>query len=191
MKRVVLYVRVSSIDQHPETQLCDLRPQAAARGYEIVGQYSDTISGSKAKRPGLDQLMSDARRGRFDVMLVWSFDRVARSVKYFLEVLDELNHLNIALVSFRENIDTGGPLGRAMVVIVGAIAELERSLIVERVKSGMRRARLEGRQIGRARLDVDRQQVVQDRQRGIVFDPSSQEAFHFTGIRMSPDERIQ
>ena len=183
MKRVVLYVRVSSIDQHPETQLCDLRPLAAARGYEIVGQYSDTISGSKAKRPVLDQLMSDARRGRFDVMLVWSFDRVARSVKYFLEVLDELNHLNIALVSF--------PLGRAMVVIVGAIAELERSLIVERVKSGMRRARLEGRQIGRARLDVDRQQVVQDRQRGIVFDPSSQEAFHFTGIRMSPDERIQ
>jgi DNA invertase Pin-like site-specific DNA recombinase len=167
MKRVVLYVRVSSIDQHPETQLCDLRPQAAARGYEIVGQYSDTISGSKAKRPGLDQLMSDARRGRFDVMLVWSFDRVARSVKYFLEVLDELNHLNIALVSFRENIDTGGPLGRAMVVIVGAIAELERSLIVERVKSGMRRARLEGRQIGRSRLDVDRQQVVQDRRCGM------------------------
>jgi DNA invertase Pin-like site-specific DNA recombinase len=111
--------------------------------------------------------MSDARRGRFDVMLVWSFDRVARSVKYFLEVLDELNHLNIALVSFRENIDTGGPLGRAMVVIVGAIAELERSLIVERVKSGMRRARLEGRQIGRSRLDVDRQQVVQDRRCGM------------------------
>ena len=121
MKRVVLYVRVSSIEQHPETQLCDLRPLAAARGYEIVGQYSDTISGSKSKRPGLDQLMSDARRGRFDVMLVWSFDRVARSVKHFLEVLDELNHLNIALVSFRENIDTGGPLGRAMIVIVGAI----------------------------------------------------------------------
>jgi DNA invertase Pin-like site-specific DNA recombinase len=167
MKRVVLYTRVSSIDQHPETQLCDLRPLAAARGYEIVGQYSDTISGSKAKRPGLDQLMSDARHGRFDVMLVWSFDRVARSVKHFLEVLDELNHLNIALVSFRENIDTGGPLGRAMIVIVGAIAELERSLIVERVKSGMRRARLEGRQIGRARLDVDREQVVQDRRSGM------------------------
>jgi len=167
MKRVVLYSRVSSIEQHPETQLCDLRPLAAARGYETVGQYSDTISGSKAKRPGLDQLMSDARRGRFDVMLVWSFDRVARSVKHFLEVLDELNHLNIALVSFRENIDTGGPLGRAMIVIVGAIAELERSLIVERVRSGMRRARLEGRQIGRARLDVDREQVVTDRRAGM------------------------
>jgi len=74
MKRVVFCTRVSSIDQHSETQLCDLRPLAGARGYEIVGQYNDTISGSKSKRPGLDQPMSDARRGRFDVVLVWSFD---------------------------------------------------------------------------------------------------------------------
>lgn len=167
MKRAVLYVRVSSPDQHTETQLCDLHPLAAARGFEIVGEYSDKISGTKAKRPGLDQLMSDARRGKFDMVMVWSFDRVARSVKHFLEVLDELNHLNIALISFRENIDTSGPLGRAMIVIVGAIAELERSLIVERVKAGMRRARLEGRQIGRARLDVNRQQIVLDRRGGM------------------------
>jgi DNA invertase Pin-like site-specific DNA recombinase len=167
MKRAVLYTRVSSVDQHPETQLCDLRPLAAARGYEIVGEYTDTISGSKAKRPGLDQLMADARRGRFDVVLVWAFDRVARSVKHFLEIRDDLNRLNVEFVSFRENIDTGGPLGRAMVVIVGAIAELERSLIVERVKAGMRRAKLEGRQVGRARLDVNREQVVQDRRSGM------------------------
>jgi DNA invertase Pin-like site-specific DNA recombinase len=167
MKRAALYVRVSSVDQHPETQLCDLRPLAAARGYEIVGEYTDTISGSKAKRPGLDQLMADARRGRFDVVLVWAFDRMARSVKHFLEILDDLNRLNVEFVSFRENIDTGGPLGRAMVVIVGAIAELERSLIVERVKAGMRRAKLEGRQVGRARLDVNREQVVQDRRSGM------------------------
>jgi DNA invertase Pin-like site-specific DNA recombinase len=167
MKRAVLYTRVSSVDQHPETQLCDLRPLAAARGYEIVGEYTDTISGSKAKRPGLDQLMADARRGRFDVVLVWAFDRVARSVKHFLEILDDLNRLNVEFVSFRENIDTGGPLGRAMVVIIGAIAELERSLIVERVKAGMRRAKLEGRQVGRARLDVNREQVVQDRRSGM------------------------
>jgi DNA invertase Pin-like site-specific DNA recombinase len=167
MKRAVLYTRVSSVDQHPETQLCDLHPLAAARGYEIVGEYTDTISGSKAKRPGLDQLMADARRGRFDVVLVWAFDRVARSVKHFLEILDDLNRLNVEFVSFRENIDTGGPLGRAMVVIVGAIAELERSLIVERVKAGMRRAKLEGRQVGRARLDINREQVVQDRRSGM------------------------
>jgi len=167
MKRAVLYTRVSSIDQHPETQLCDLRPLAAARGYEIVGEYTDTISGSKAKRPGLDRLMADARRGRFDVVLVWAFDRVARSVKHFLEILDDLNHLNVEFVSFRENIDTGGPLGRAMVIIVGAIAELERSLIVERVKAGMRRAKLEGRQIGRSRIDMNREQIVRDRRSGM------------------------
>jgi DNA invertase Pin-like site-specific DNA recombinase len=167
MKKAAIYTRVSSVDQHPETQLCDLRPLAKARGYEIVGEYTDTISGAKAKRPGLDRLMSDARRGRFDGVLLWSFDRMARSVKHFLEVLDELNHLNIGLVSFRENIDTGGPLGRAMIVIVAAISELERSLIVERVRAGMRRAKLEGRQIGRARLDIDREQVVIDRRSGL------------------------
>ena len=100
-------------------------------------------------------------------MLVAAFDRVARSVRHFLEVLDELNHLGIEFVSFRENIDTGGPLGRAIVVIVGAIAELERNLIVERVKAGMRRAKLEGRRIGRAPLDVDREAVVRDRQSGM------------------------
>src|SRR6202051_4284246 len=147
-KRAVLYTRVSTIDQHPETQLYDLREMAKQRGYEIVGRYSDKISGAKAKRPGLDQLFADARRHKFDLVLVWAFDRMARSVRHFLEILDELNHLNVEFVSFRENIDTSGPLGRAMVIIVGAIAELERSLIVERVKSGMRRAKLEGRQIG-------------------------------------------
>lgn len=167
MKRVAIYTRVSSMDQNSETQLCDLRPLAQARGYQIVGEYTDTISGSKAKRPGLDQLMSDARRGKFDIVMVWAFDRMARSVKHFLEVLDELNHLNIALISFRENIDTSGPLGRAMIVIVAAISELERSLIVERVKAGMRRARLEGRQIGRSRLDVNREQIVIDRRSGM------------------------
>jgi len=88
-------------------------------------------------------------------------------VKHFLEILDDLNHLNVEFVSFRENIDTGGPLGRAMVIIVGAIAELERSLIVERVKAGMRRAKLEGRQIGRSRLDVNREQIVHDRRAGM------------------------
>jgi len=167
MKRVAIYTRISSTDQNPATQLCDLRPLAAARGYQIVCEYTDTISGAKAKRPGLDMLMSDARRGKFDIVSVWAFDRMARSVKHFLEVLDELNHLNIGLISFRENIDTSGPLGRAMIVIVAAISELERSIIVERVKSGMRRAKLEGRQIGRARLDVDREQVVEDRRTGM------------------------
>src|SRR5487761_2291402 len=138
MKRAALYMRVSTVDQHPETQLLDLQQMAAQRGYEIVEQYTDRISGVKARRPGLDQMMADARRGRFDVVLVWASDRIARSVKHFLDVLDELNRIGVEYVSFRENIDTGGPLGRAIIVIIGAIAELERSLIVGRVRAGMR-----------------------------------------------------
>ncbi len=167
MKRAALYTRVSTVDQHPETQVYDLRGLATQRGYQVVQEYTDTIRGAKAKRPGLEKMLSDARRGRFDVIVVWAFDRMARSVRHFLEVLDELNHLNLEFVSFRENIDTGGPLGRAMVVIIGAIAELERNLIIERVRAGMRRARLEGRQIGRRPIDVDRAAVVRDRTSGM------------------------
>ena len=166
MKRTVLYMRVSSVDQHPETQLHDLRQMASQRGYEIVQEYTDRISGVKARRPGLDQMMVDARRGRFDVVLVWASDRIARSVKHFLEVLDELNRLNIEYVSFREQIDTAGPLGRAIVVIIGAVAELERNLIVERVRAGMRRAKLEGRSIGRPALVLDREAILRDRHQG-------------------------
>jgi DNA invertase Pin-like site-specific DNA recombinase len=166
MKRAALYTRVSTVDQHPETQLNDLRQMAAQRSYEIVQEYCDRISGVKAKRPGLDQMMADARRGRFDVVLVWASDRIARSVKHFLEVLDELSRSNIEYVSFRENIDTGGPLGRAIIIIVGAVAELERSLIVERVRAGMRRARLDGQRIGRTPLILDSAAIQQDRQRG-------------------------
>jgi DNA invertase Pin-like site-specific DNA recombinase len=166
-KRAALYCRVSTGEQHLETQLLDLRELAKQRGFEIVGEYTDVISGAKSKRPGLDRLMADARRRRFDVLLVAAIDRIARNVRHFLEVLDELNHLSIQFVSLRESIDTSGPLGRAMVVIVGAIAELERSLIVERVKAGMRRAKLEGRRIGRQPLNIDRKQVVADRKSGM------------------------
>jgi DNA invertase Pin-like site-specific DNA recombinase len=165
-KRVAIYTRVSTVDQNLQTQLLDLRQMAAQRGYEIVAEFSDHISGAKSKRPGLDQLMREARRGRFDVVMTWASDRIARSVVHFLQVLDELSHLNIEYCSFRENIDTAGPLGRAIVVIVGAIAELERSLIVERVRAGMRRARLEGRHIGRTPLTLDREGICADRRQG-------------------------
>ena len=166
MKRAALYLRVSTLDQHPETQLHDLRQMAAQRGYEIVQEYTDRISGVKARRPGLDALLRDAGRGRFDIVLVWGCDRIARSTRHFLEVLDELRRLNIEFISFREQLDTGGPLGKALLIIIGAIAELERSLIVERVRAGMRRARLEGRVIGRPALALDREAIARDRQRG-------------------------
>jgi DNA invertase Pin-like site-specific DNA recombinase len=167
MKTAALYLRVSTLDQHPETQLHDLRQMASQRGYQVVEEYTDRISGAKTRRPGLDALMRDSRRGRFKVVLVWACDRIARSTRHFLEVLDELNRLQIEFISFREQIDTGGPLGRAVVVIIGAIAELERSLIVERVRAGMRRAKLEGRHIGRKPLELDRLAILRGRQQGL------------------------
>ena len=168
MKRAALYLRVSTVDQNPETQALDLRQFAVQRGLEIVETYTDHgVSGTKARRPALDKMMEDARRHKFDVLVVWPCDRLARSTKHLLQVLDELNGFGIQFLSQREAIDTEGPLGRAIIVIVSAIAELERSLIVERVRAGMRRAKLEGRQIGRARLDIDRQQVVTDRRTGM------------------------
>lgn len=167
MKRAVLYARVSTFDQEPKTQLLDLRRLAEQREFEVVGEYVDKISGAKAKRPALDQLLAAAHRRDFDVVLVWAADRLARSVRHFLEVLDTLNHLGIEFVSFRENIDTGGPLGRAVVVIVSAVAELERNLIIERVRAGLRRARLEGRKLGRRPLEIDRAALLRDRARGL------------------------
>jgi DNA invertase Pin-like site-specific DNA recombinase len=112
-------------------------------------------------------LLKDANSHKFDAVLVWSCDRLARSTKHFLQVLDELNELGIQFHSQREAIDTDGPLGRAIVIIISAIAELEKSLIVERVRAGMRRAKLEGRRIGRTPLDVDHVALVRDRLSGM------------------------
>jgi DNA invertase Pin-like site-specific DNA recombinase len=111
-------------------------------------------------------MMADARHGKFDVVVVWACDRLARSVRHFLEVLDELNHLKVEFVSFREQLDTGGAMGRAFIVIISVVAELERNLIVERVRAGMRRAKLEGLHIGGPALEVDRQALARDRASG-------------------------
>ncbi|HKM86167.1 MAG TPA: recombinase family protein [Terriglobales bacterium] len=167
-KAAAIYVRVSTPDQHVESQLYDLRELAAQRGFEVVHEYEDRgVCGKKARRPGLDLLMADARREKFSVVLVAAFDRIARSTRNFLQVIDELDGMGIEFISRRENVDTSGPMGRLFVTIISAIAELERSLVVDRVKSGMRRAKLEGRQIGRSRLDVNREQVVIDRRSGM------------------------
>ena len=166
--KVAIYGRVSTADQNAESQMYDVRQLAAQRGYEVVEEYIDVgYSGARARRPALDRLMSDARRGRFAAVMVWASDRMARSVTHFIQVISELDHLGITYISYRENIDTAGPLGRAIMIIVAAIAELERSLIVERVKTGMRRARLEGRHIGRRPLDLDRAAIRRDRDRGM------------------------
>ena len=158
MKRCALYARVSTYDQNPGMQLLELRELAQQRGFTIVNEYVDYISGAKAKRPALDQMLAAAHRREFDVLMIWAADRLARSVRHFLEVLDTLNNLGIEFISRREQLDTSGPLGRAVIVIVSAIAELERSLIVERVKAGMRKAKLDGRRIGCAPAPVQVQE---------------------------------
>jgi len=102
MKRAALYLRVSTLDQHPENQGCDLRQLAEQRGWTIVQEYTDHgFSGARARRPALDQLLADAHQNKFDIVVVWACDRLARSVRHFLEVLDQLHHLNIEFVSFR------------------------------------------------------------------------------------------
>src|SRR5271155_647110 len=120
MKKAAIYTRVSTPDQHVETQLYDLRKLAAQRGFEVIHEYCDRgVSGSKAKRPALDAMMADARRGQFSVLLVAAFDRVARSTKNFLEIVDELQDLGVEFISARESIDTTGPMGRMFVTLIG------------------------------------------------------------------------
>ena len=168
MKRVALYCRTSTVDQHPETQLLDLRQFATQRGLQIVQEYVDHgFCGARARRPQLDRMMEDARRHKFDVLMVWACDRLARSTKHLLQTLDELNGFGIQFLSQREAIDTEGPLGRAIIVIVSAMAELERCIIIERVRAGMRRAKLEGKRLGRAPLQVNLALLLRDRERGL------------------------
>jgi DNA invertase Pin-like site-specific DNA recombinase len=168
MKKCALYARVSTLEQHVETQLYDLRQLAIQRGFEVVAEYTDVgVSGSKARRLGLDALMSDSRKRKFSVVLVAAFDRLARSTKHFLQVIDEFDSLGIEFVSRRENVDTSGPMGRLFLTLIGSIAELEADLIKERIRAGMRRRRLEGLPLGRQPLDVDRAAIARDRLNGM------------------------
>ncbi len=168
MKKAAIYARVSTADQRIENQILDLRKMAAQRNFEVVHEYCDRgISGTKAKRPGLDAMMADARRGEFSVVFVAAFDRIARSTKNFLEIVDELNELGIEFISAREAVDETGAMGKLFVTLIGSIAELERSLIIERIRAGMRRAKLEGQRLGRAPLNIDRDALVRDRLSGM------------------------
>jgi DNA invertase Pin-like site-specific DNA recombinase len=170
MKTAAIYVRVSTADQHVESQLYDLRELAVKRGFEVVQEYRDCgISGRRARRPALDALIADARRKHFSVILVAAFDRVARSVKHFLQLIDEFESLGITFISRRENVDTSGAMGRLFLTLIGSIAELESDLIRERVLAGMRRAKLDGVRIGRAPMNIDRAAVVRDRVGGMTL----------------------
>jgi DNA invertase Pin-like site-specific DNA recombinase len=149
MEKVAIYVRVSTSEQSVDMQTSDLRHYCEQRGFEIYKEYSDEISGTKDRRPGLDDLMADAKKRKFDVVLVWRFDRFARSTKHLVTALEEFKHLGIDFISYQENIDTSSPLGKAIFTIISAIGELERNIIVERVKAGLRNAKAKGKRLGR------------------------------------------
>jgi DNA invertase Pin-like site-specific DNA recombinase len=143
-------LRVSTIHQKPDLQADGLRQDAERAGLEIAAEYLDiAVSGRKEGRPQLQALMRAARSHEFDCVLVWKFDRFARSVAQLLSVLDEFNHLGIRFISVQDQVDTQSPMGKAMFTIIGAMAELESSLISERVKAGMEAARARGKQLGR------------------------------------------
>lgn len=156
--RVAIYARVSTANngQDPTLQTRELREYIERRGWQLAGEYVDIgISGTKEKRPELDRLMADAHRRRFDVVAVWRFDRMARSVSHLLRVLETFNSLGINFVSLSESIDTATPAGKMVFTVLGAVAELERSLIVERVKAGLRNAKAKGKRLGRPRVILD------------------------------------
>lgn len=156
--RAALYVRVSTSEQDPGMQVETLTAEASRRGWSIVDVYADRgISGAKDRRPALDRLMADIRAGTVEAVLVWKFDRFARSVKHLLSALDEFQERGVAFVSITENIDTTTALGRALFTIVAAVAELERELARERVQAGVRRARRRRATWGRPRKWTDEQ----------------------------------
>jgi DNA invertase Pin-like site-specific DNA recombinase len=156
--RAAIYARVSTSNngQDPRVQTRELQEYCQRRGWTVAGEYVDVgISGTKEKCPELDRLLTDAHRRRFDAIVVWRFDRFARSVSHLLRALENFQALGIEFVSLSEQFDTSTPTGKMVFTVLGAVAELERSLIVERVKAGLRNARAKGKTLGRPRVAVD------------------------------------
>ena len=159
--RAAIYARVSTNNgQDPTVQTRELEEYCARRGWKVAGQYIDVgISGAKEKRPQLDRLMADAHRRKFDAVIVWKFDRFARSVSHLLRALETFKALGIEFVSLSGQMDTSTPTGKMVFTVLGAVAELERSLIAERVKAGLRNARAKGKKLGRPVREVDARRV--------------------------------
>lgn len=149
VKKVALYCRVSTNHQDLSLQENDLRKFCLQRGFLIFKEYTDTISGGKESRPSLNQLMSAARKRHFDAIIVWRFDRFARSTKHLTLALNEFKSLGIDFISYQENVDTSTPMGQAMFTIISAIAQLERDIIRERVLAGLINAKEKGVKLGR------------------------------------------
>ena len=168
--KVALYVRVSTTEQNPELQLTELREYCQRRGLEVAEEYQDKMSGAKDSRPALNRLMKDAGRRNFDAVVVWRFDRFARSVSHLLRALEQFNALGIQFISLTETVDTSTPMGKMVFTVLGSVAELERNLIRERVIAGMKVAQRKGKHCGRPRREVDADKVRRMRKDGATWD---------------------
>src|SRR5208283_3480412 len=183
--RVALYGRVSTLNhgQDVEVQLRELRQFVQSRGWTIAGEYVDNgVSGAKDSRPELNRLMADSGRRRFDAVAVWRFDRFARSTSHLLRALEQFRSLGIDFISFSENVDTSTPTGKMIFTVLGAVAELERSLIAERVRSGLRNARAKGKRLGRPVVTVDSGKVRSLRASGLTLAAIGRELGISTGL---------
>jgi DNA invertase Pin-like site-specific DNA recombinase len=170
--KAAIYARVSTVNngQDPRVQTRELAEFCDRRGWTLLPEYVDIgISGTKEKRPALDRLMADAHKRRFDVVVVWRFDRFARSVSHLLRALETFQSLGIEFVSLSEQMDTSTPTGKMVFTVLGAVAELERSLIVERVKAGLRNARAKGKRLGRPKRDLNASQIASLRAQGLAW----------------------
>jgi len=168
-RRAVLYSRVSTLHhgQDPEVQSREIREYCQRRGWPLVGEYVDAgISGAKERRPQLDRLIADAHKRKFEVIVVWKFDRFARSVSHLLRALETFRALGIEFVSLSEQIDTSTPTGKMIFTVLGAVAELERSLIAERVRAGLRNAKAKGKRLGRPTKQVNAAHIAALRAQG-------------------------
>jgi len=154
--------------QDPGMQIREVREYCERRGWVVAGEYVDVgVSGAKDSRPMLNKLLADAHRRLFDVVVVWKFDRFARSVSHLLRALDTFHALGVEFVSLSENLDTSTPAGRMVFTVLGSVAELERSLISERIRAGLRHARSKGKRLGRPRVSIDPAQISALRAQGL------------------------
>lgn len=192
--RAALYARVSTLAvQHPEMQLAELRSYVSRRGWELAGEYVDEgVSGSKESRPALNRLMQDASRREFDIVLVWKIDRFGRSVKHLINTLADLDSCGVAFASLRDNLDLSTPSGRLMFQIIGAMAEFERALTLERVRAGLNNARRNGKRLGRPRRVVDLDSIARMKAEGNSLRDIAEKlgvSYGTVRMRLAGDER--
>lgn len=184
--RVMIYARCSTDLQDPAMQLSELREYAARRGFEVVGEFTDIASGSRDDRPELNKVLALAKQRKFDALLVWKTDRLGRSLRHLVNTVSELEALGVSFISLKDNLDFSTPAGRLMFNVIGAMAQFERDLIRERVRSGMANAKRKGVKLGRKPVAVNAAEVQRMRAEGLSYETISKQ----TGISVGTVYRV-